>query len=107
MKPTNVGLANTSLYECLASMNIFPITNTYERYVVARNEVDIWFAVRGQAVVALALRRYPGETYKFDHCWRFARFFEFHIFELRYKSNTPEPVSYLKLLLTFYISFHF
>lgn len=70
-------------------MGIVPLTNTFGRNVVSRNKVDTWFAIKGQAVVALAMRRLPGEIYKFDHAWRFARFFE-----LRCKTNIPKPVSF-------------
>lgn len=78
MSPTSVGAASTALFEGLVAKGDFPITNTYSRYTVGLCSVVTFLAMRGVGMVASALRRHTGFDMKFDHCWRFVRFFELH-----------------------------
>lgn len=99
MSPTSVGEASTALFEGLAAKGVFPITNTYGRYTVGTCSVVTFLAIRGVGVVAIALRRHTGFERKFDHCWRFAQFFELH-----QKPCIPDAVSLiLKLYLVYFI----
>lgn len=78
MSPTSVIAASTALFESLVAKGVFPITNTYSRYIVGTSSVVTFLAMRGVGVVAIALRRHTGFDMKFDHCFRYARFFELH-----------------------------
>lgn len=79
------------MFECLTELGVTPITTTYARSTVGVQSVVTWFAVRGIATVALAVRRYTGQIQKFDQCFRYARFFD-----LYYKAHVPATVSFFK-----------
>lgn len=103
MSPTSVIAASTALFESLVAKGVFPITNTYSRYIVGTSSVVTFLAMRGVGVVAIALRRHTGFDMKFDHCFRYARFFELHR-----KPCIPDAVNLiLKLYLLCFIYFFF
>lgn len=79
---------NSILFEGLAAIGVYPISNTYGRYTVSINTTDTWIAVRGKVVADVTVRRNPGNEAKFDHCWRFLR-----LFKLYFVPHVPDPVS--------------
>lgn len=85
IEPTSKQKVDVTLFQSLVALGIFPITNSYGRYVEGSSAVDTWIAVRGVGVAALGLRRLPATYPKFDHSWRFAGFLELH--------HVPLPVS--------------
>lgn len=77
--PTDAsGNKSTILFEGMAAAGIFPITNSYSRRTVGVKTVTSWLAVRGVATVALGVRFDTGDEQVFDHCFRFARFYELY-----------------------------
>lgn len=77
----------TDFFTSLAEFGIYPITTTYDRFIVSIAANNVWVGVRGTVVAALAMRRFYKNDLKIDHCWRFIR-----LFELYYTPRIPQVI---------------